>query len=338
MRLAAPLAAALLATLLSAGCDKARPYPAAPAGQTGCTGCHGGFDNTSGAPPRGLHGELDNAGPFTQPGQNPLAVGAHSPHLAAGVGCEECHKVPTRVGQPGHLVGPAGAAASRPARRGGHAPWPGGARRRRAQVDPVARFRPPRPAATSTATAPPGAQGGRPRRPDRQPARPDLRRLPRLPARQPRRHRCLHLRLLPPPDGDRRHSARHHPRRRPHRRPGRGGLPGRLHRLPRRRPPHGDVPLNAAAPPLDLGRQASSDQVGAHRATCTAARSPGRSPAPSATWSPHQRPRRRATQGGVRDRAGTLAPTAARHRLDHRRLTCNGIYCHGATLGGGSNP
>jgi len=60
--------------------------------------CHGGIDNQTGAPPRGLRGELL---------ESQLAVGAHTTHLegsyvADGFACSECHNVPTRLTDPGH--------------------------------------------------------------------------------------------------------------------------------------------------------------------------------------------------------------------------------------------
>ena len=68
-------------------------------GNESCTLCHGGIDNSSGAPPKGLHGE-------TQTSQ--LAVGAHTPHIQSGslaraVQCSECHIVPDSLFANGHL-------------------------------------------------------------------------------------------------------------------------------------------------------------------------------------------------------------------------------------------
>ncbi len=64
-----------------------------------CFRCHGGLDNGSGAPPKGLRGETLK----TQ-----LAVGAHTVHttggtMSAGYDCVECHVKPIRVSDPGHL-------------------------------------------------------------------------------------------------------------------------------------------------------------------------------------------------------------------------------------------
>ncbi len=63
-----------------------------------CTHCHGGVDNQTGAPPRGLRGEVSAA---------ELAVGAHTTHMEGsyisnGFNCRECHLVPTRLSDPGH--------------------------------------------------------------------------------------------------------------------------------------------------------------------------------------------------------------------------------------------
>jgi predicted CxxxxCH...CXXCH cytochrome family protein len=63
---------------------------------SGCTACHG-RDNP--APPRGLQGETTTSA---------SGVGAHQAHLAGSsraraVTCEECHLVPERVLEPGHV-------------------------------------------------------------------------------------------------------------------------------------------------------------------------------------------------------------------------------------------
>ncbi|MGB7060758.1 MAG: hypothetical protein WBF13_00210, partial [Candidatus Zixiibacteriota bacterium] len=55
-----------------------------------CISCHGGLDNGSGAPPRGLEGETSDT---------TLAVGAHTIHLegsglTSGVTCDVCHYTP----------------------------------------------------------------------------------------------------------------------------------------------------------------------------------------------------------------------------------------------------
>ncbi len=69
------------------------------AGPGSCTGCHGGTDNQTGAPPKGLRGETSTT---TQP------VGTHTQHLTGGaltdgIACDECHLVPTSLSSPGHL-------------------------------------------------------------------------------------------------------------------------------------------------------------------------------------------------------------------------------------------
>lgn len=68
-------------------------------GTASCTTCHGGTDNSSGAPPRGLRGESSTTS---------LAVGAHTVHLeggslADGFACSECHVVPAETLAPDHL-------------------------------------------------------------------------------------------------------------------------------------------------------------------------------------------------------------------------------------------
>jgi len=76
---------------LCSGCHE--PNPAL------CTHCHGGVDNETGAPPEGLHGEIQ---------ANQRAVGAHTAHMETGyisdgVPCGECHLVPSMVASPGHF-------------------------------------------------------------------------------------------------------------------------------------------------------------------------------------------------------------------------------------------
>lgn len=69
-------------------CEKCHgPDPSA------CTYCHGGVDNQTGAPPRGLRGETS---------ASTLAVGAHTTHLEGawvsnGFACSECHLVPSNL-------------------------------------------------------------------------------------------------------------------------------------------------------------------------------------------------------------------------------------------------
>ncbi|MDF1544412.1 MAG: CxxxxCH/CxxCH domain-containing protein [bacterium] len=67
-------------------------------GGASCSLCHGGKDNNSGAPPYSLSGDSL---------RTVRAVGAHTVHLSGdrlstGVMCEDCHIVPTGVGDPGH--------------------------------------------------------------------------------------------------------------------------------------------------------------------------------------------------------------------------------------------
>jgi len=67
-------------------------------GPEACTHCHGGVDNTTGAPPLGLRGEMTT---------DEAAVGAHTIHLdggsvADGFACNQCHLVPSVLTDPGH--------------------------------------------------------------------------------------------------------------------------------------------------------------------------------------------------------------------------------------------
>jgi len=66
---------------------------------TACIRCHGGVDNTTGAPPAGLRGEVSDTA---------LAVGAHTAHMQGGaisdgVECSSCHRVPAFVLDTLHL-------------------------------------------------------------------------------------------------------------------------------------------------------------------------------------------------------------------------------------------
>lgn len=68
-------------------------------GTQSCITCHGGTDNKTGAPPKGIRGELLTSD---------LAVGAHTAHVdgkqqADGFSCTACHVTPTRIDAPGHL-------------------------------------------------------------------------------------------------------------------------------------------------------------------------------------------------------------------------------------------
>ncbi len=69
-----------------------------PGGPENCTTCHGSVNP---APPKGLAG-------------NTQTVGAHQKHLLGGiigaaVSCTECHVVPAKISDPGHLDASAGA-------------------------------------------------------------------------------------------------------------------------------------------------------------------------------------------------------------------------------------
>jgi len=68
-------------------------------GQGSCTSCHGGIDNQTGAPPKGLRGETSTT---------TIAVGAHTAHvqtaaIAGAYDCNQCHIKPTTVASPGHF-------------------------------------------------------------------------------------------------------------------------------------------------------------------------------------------------------------------------------------------
>ncbi|MFH1811425.1 MAG: CxxxxCH/CxxCH domain-containing protein [Pseudomonadota bacterium] len=63
-----------------------------------CWDCHGTEDN-QGAPPASVDGSTD---------RSVVGVGAHTAHVqgnvySAGVSCADCHRVPTLLGDPGHL-------------------------------------------------------------------------------------------------------------------------------------------------------------------------------------------------------------------------------------------
>ncbi len=63
-----------------------------------CIYCHGGIDNKTGAPPKGLRGET---------AATTRAVGTHTKHLQGGtlsngIKCSDCHIVPAVVESPGH--------------------------------------------------------------------------------------------------------------------------------------------------------------------------------------------------------------------------------------------
>jgi predicted CxxxxCH...CXXCH cytochrome family protein len=96
---------AFAALLALAACDQARPIAGrtAGAGATGCTTCHGDASRAEAdpllqaAPPRDTSGGSTSDAP---------GVGAHQAHLhggalRAGVGCGECHVVPTSTAHAG---------------------------------------------------------------------------------------------------------------------------------------------------------------------------------------------------------------------------------------------
>jgi len=90
------LSAALGAAALTA-CDAARPTAGSPPTAT-CLLCHGGTDNDTGAPPRAVNGSV---------AVSDVGVGSHSAHVDAGVACGTCHTVPDAVAFPGHRNGTA---------------------------------------------------------------------------------------------------------------------------------------------------------------------------------------------------------------------------------------
>lgn len=101
VRAGAP-ALTLVLVLAAAGCDSVRPI-AQESAVGNCTACHGGLDNDTGAPPRDLRGnEADPPG-------GPARIGAHTAHLQAGVLCESCHVVPAHRDDPGHWDATSGA-------------------------------------------------------------------------------------------------------------------------------------------------------------------------------------------------------------------------------------
>jgi predicted CxxxxCH...CXXCH cytochrome family protein len=91
---ASPFTALLLLSTI-AGCGVGRHADATSS--TGCDHCHG--TGALGAPPPGVGGAAASTDP---------KVGAHSAHLASDlphptVSCSECHRVPTRISDPGHF-------------------------------------------------------------------------------------------------------------------------------------------------------------------------------------------------------------------------------------------
>ena len=100
MRLDRTLLASMLGALLGSAalsaCDSARPVGGSPPTAV-CVACHGGVDNDTGAPPRALNGT-----------NTARAVGAHTAHLGTDVQCGDCHKVPATASDPGHRTKPDG--------------------------------------------------------------------------------------------------------------------------------------------------------------------------------------------------------------------------------------
>ena len=84
-----------------------------------CTGCHGGGDNQTGAPPRGIWGAQ------TDPG----AIGAHTAHVTASAispafDCNVCHVKPADALSPGHVDGnPTVTFAGIPLTQGANPTW-----------------------------------------------------------------------------------------------------------------------------------------------------------------------------------------------------------------------
>jgi predicted CxxxxCH...CXXCH cytochrome family protein len=88
-------------------------------GPDACTHCHGGADNQTGAPPRGLRGETSAA---------TLAVGAHTTHMETGYvadafACNDCHRVPDRLTDPGHWATDSTAEVTWSTLAGGASQW-----------------------------------------------------------------------------------------------------------------------------------------------------------------------------------------------------------------------
>lgn len=95
-----PLATCLVVVVVSAGCADSRTAPGHQAVPEECTACHGSAASV--APPVDTKGSSD---PVSR------GVGAHAAHLAGGtlgvaVPCSTCHVVPATVKAPGHLDHP----------------------------------------------------------------------------------------------------------------------------------------------------------------------------------------------------------------------------------------
>lgn len=100
------LGASLLCMVLFWGCkdfkrdeSSSNNYNQSPI--LGCTDCHGNEETGNPAPPRDTQGRTSTS---------EVTVGAHQSHLGpsdwrSGISCEECHRVPTAVNDPGHIDG-----------------------------------------------------------------------------------------------------------------------------------------------------------------------------------------------------------------------------------------
>ena len=81
--------------------DQTLCEPCHGTGGLSCTGCHGGIDNETGAPPKGLNGETLTS---------ERAVGAHTAHLSDGTisdafECGICHLYPSQYNSEAHIDG-----------------------------------------------------------------------------------------------------------------------------------------------------------------------------------------------------------------------------------------
>jgi len=99
---AAFLLATLGSTIVVGGCDAVRSSPSsgAAASSDTCTRCHGDPARNA-APPRSVRGATETSD---------VGVGAHQAHLTDGairqaIACGECHVVPSSVDSPGHMDG-----------------------------------------------------------------------------------------------------------------------------------------------------------------------------------------------------------------------------------------
>ena len=114
------LAPSIAAAVLAACGQPRQPSTSqAAAGPAACNGCHGSADNA--APPRSAGGETATTA---------RAVGAHQSHVRAGpmrgaIACEECHPARPGVSTPGHANGKVDVAFGALASRGAAATWSG---------------------------------------------------------------------------------------------------------------------------------------------------------------------------------------------------------------------